>query len=309
MTKVTVIGANSPFGLHLVPALAASGLDVTAAVREMSRAAPEWSENSSITAIELDITAKVLPQINSEVVVWLAHIDAGRFNEFEVEQNLAAFSGVLERLRGTSTEKIVFISSGGSIYGHPEILPIPEGHPRKPLSSYGLAKRAMEDRLHEFAAETGIKTAILRPGNLYGFERPERNTKGVTAAFLRSLDNGEKFTLVQGGKTVRDFVHIDDACRAVLAAVNVPMSEVIWNVGTEKGTSILRIIELILCLRGRDMPQFDEIRNYGSDVFENILSIGRIRAEAGWNPTISIEEGIERTVLSWQRPKRNKMTR
>src|SRR5205814_288267 len=92
-----------------------------------------------------------------ETVIWLAHLEQGRFNERETEVNLKPFENFLEQAQNSPVEKFIFVSSGGSVYGEPQFLPITEEHPRNPLSSYGKAKRAMEDKLLEFARNTNLK--------------------------------------------------------------------------------------------------------------------------------------------------------
>lgn len=304
MNKVSIIGATSPLGITLVDALKDAGSTVHGNFRNRELVPAAWNKDPQIMLHNLDL----LDDFNStpfacETVVWLAHIDAGRSNDREIEVNLNAFERFLDTLRKSTTQKIVFVSSGGSVYGHPEILPISENHPREPLSTYGKTKRALEDRLTAFGRSSGIHTAVLRPGNIYGFERPDRKSKGVTGAFLRSLAHGSPFTLIHSGRTVRDFIHVDDVCTAVISAIRSDMKEIVWNVATGIGTSTIEVLQRIIDHTDAEMPELIAHENFETDVLENVLCVQRIKAEAGWTPSFDLDAGIARTIELWETEK------
>ena len=299
MKEISVIGATSSLGINLVPLLVEKGYQVFAAFRDARRVPAEWRENSAVALRELDLKSETdFRPFCRERVVWLAHLEQGRFNEREIEVNVAPFENFLARATESATEKFVFVSSGGSVYGEPSVLPIPENHPRAPLSSYGRAKRALEDKLFEFARETDLKTAVIRPGNIYGFDDPQRASKGIVAAFLAAIRDRQTFTLIHKGQTVRDFIHVRDVSRAILAAVESPQKEIVWNVATGKGTTTRQVLEMILEKSGAEKPAFEYVENYSSDVGANILSIERITSESDWRPEIALEEGISRLLKS-----------
>ncbi len=304
MKEISVIGATSSLGINLVSLLAEGGYKVFAAFRDLKRVPDAWRENSSIILQNLDLSRTMdFTDFCRPRVVWLAHLEQGRFNERETEVNLAPFENFLAQAQDSPTEKFVFVSSGGSVYGEPVFLPITEEHPRRPLSSYGRAKRALEDKLSEFAGKTNLKTAIIRPGNIYGFESPRRASKGIVAAFLAAIRDREPFTLIHKGQTVRDFIYVADVSRAISAAAESPRKEIVWNVATGKGTAALEVLEMILEKSGFSKPDFKHIENFSSDVGANILSIDRITAESVWRPEITLEEGISRTIENWNRAK------
>lgn len=301
MKEISVIGATSSLGINLVSLLAECGDKVFAAYRNESRLPEVWRENPLIIPQKLDLTAPTdFADFCRETVVWLVHLDQGRFNKRETEVNLAPFENFLANTPNSATEKFVLVSSGGSVYGEPQFLPITENHPRRPLSSYGKAKNAMEDKLLEFSTKTNLKTAIIRPGNIYGFENPHRRSKGIIAAFLNAIQTKTPFTLIHKGQTVRDFVHVADVSRAILAAIESPQKEIVWNVATEKGTTAAEVLEMVLEKSGFEKPEINNIENFSSDVGANILSIERITNESDWTPQISLEEGISRTIENWR---------
>ena len=297
MNEISVIGATSPLGIDLVRLLADDGSRVQASFRSAKRVPELWREHSSITNQRLDLNNQgELAVFCTKTIVWLAHIEQGRFNDQEIETNLLAFDTFLSQVDILQVEKIVFVSSGGSVYGEPEELPISEDHSLEPLSSYGKAKIAMEQRLSEFATKTGVSTAIIRPGNIYGFTDPNNDHKGIVAAFLHSIRTGTPFTRIHKGKTVRDFIHVNDVCRAIVAAVESERKNIVWNVATAKGNTVADVIDMIQNQTGLNLPVFIDVDNYSSDVSSNILAIDRITGESDWRPQIDLEDGIPATV-------------
>jgi UDP-glucose 4-epimerase len=295
MKYISVIGATSPLGIDLVHQLAGLGYRVRATFRSAGRIPKSWQDDPLITSVPLDLGRPGnMAGFIQPVVIWLAHLDQGRFNENEVEKNLSAFEAFLAQAASSQVEKIIFVSSGGSVYGETRNLPIVEGHPRQPLSSYGKAKAAMEQRLFDFGSETGIGTAILRPGNIYGFSDPNNDHKGIVAAFLNAIRTRQPFTLIHEGRTVRDFIDVDDVCRAIAAAVESEKDHLIWNVATGSGLSIADLIAKVIGRSGFEMPEVRHIENFSSDVSSNVLSIKRITSESDWRPTIGIDEGIRK---------------
>ena len=297
MKEISVIGATSPLGIDLVRLLTVNGYRVQASFRTAERVPELWREHSSITKQHLDLyNQNEAAAFCTQTILWLAHIEQGRFNDREIETNLRVFDAFLNQPNISQVEKIVFVSSGGSVYGEPDELPISENHLLEPLSSYGKAKAAMELRLNEFATNTGIATAIIRPGNIYGFTDPNDDYKGIVAAFLNSIETRTPFTRIHKGKTVRDFIHVDDVNRAIIAAFESDRKHIVWNVATAKGHSIADVIDMIQSKTGLNLPDFVDVENYSSDVSSNILSIDRITGESDWRPQIDLEPGIAATV-------------
>jgi UDP-glucose 4-epimerase len=300
MKDISIIGATSHLGVHLVGHLAALGCNVTASYRYADRIPETWGENAAIRPVQLDLNQQInFERICAERVIWLAHLDQGRFNEHETETNLRPFERFLHASRNSSVKQIVFISSGGSVYGEAQELPIKEDHPRHPLSSYGKAKKEMEDALFGFGRSTDINIAIIRPGNIYGFEDPFRNSKGIVGAFLEAMTRRTSFTLIDQGRTVRDFIHVDDVCQAIACALQNKEKEKIWNAATGIPSKIADVLEMVARSSLLPLPQLIHRPNYSSDVQTNVLSIDRITSESGWQPKTEIEAGVDAAVNNW----------
>ncbi|MGH9821087.1 MAG: NAD-dependent epimerase/dehydratase family protein [Pyrinomonadaceae bacterium] len=300
MKEISIIGATSHLGVKLIDHLADAGFGANAAFRSADRVPVTWLHNGSVNCVPLELSEPHdLGPLCVPHVVWLAHLGQGRFNERETAANLEPFERFLRCAERSRVKQITFISSGGAVYGEARTLPIVEDHPRDPLSSYGKTKKAMEDALIAFGRSTGIRTAVIRPGNIYGFESPEKASKGIIGAFLDSISRRKPFTLLGGGSTVRDFIHVDDVCRAIVCALRDDQKEKIWNVGTEIASRISDVLDLIIRQSGLERPEFVHEANYASDVGSNVLSIDRITGESVWMPGIDIETGIDTVVKNW----------
>ena len=301
MKDISIIGATSHLGVHLVDHLVGLGCNINASYRVSDRIPTAWKTNDLINCVRVDLNEEkpAFDFLRTERVIWLAHLDQGRFNEREAEVNLRPFKCFLRIAQDSPVRQITFISSGGSVYGEARKLPISENHPRDPISSYGKAKKAMEDALLEFARSSGVHVAVVRPGNIYGFEDPLRNSKGIVGAFLDSMSNRTPFTLIDEGRTVRDFIHVDDVCAAIATALLDEQKEKIWNAATGVPSKISHILDLIALSSPLARPEFIHRPNYSSDVQTNVLSIERITSESAWRPKVDIETGIDTAVKNW----------
>lgn len=291
--RISIVGATSPLGIDLMRVLADGGNEIVALHRDPARLPGLFRGRPNIELLRHDLAHDV-PAAVEGTVIWLAHLDQGRFNERETEVNLAAIERFFEHSRNVL--RVIFVSSGGSVYGPAESFPIDEDARLMPLSSYGKAKAAIERRLAELAAERGFGLAILRPGNIYGFSDPNHDVKGVVAAAVDSLANAAPFTLIGEGRTIRDLIHIDDVVRAVAAAIESERQNIIWNIATGKGTAVSDVITKVEAAAGRKITNIRHIENFSSDVDANILSIRRAASQSGWRPLIALDDGIERTV-------------
>lgn len=295
VNSIGIVGATSGLGVSLVRLLSQFGNNIHVGYRHRDRILEAWRADKSITCHQIDMDApESLQAVCKETLVWLAHREQGRFNENEVELNLRPFEAALKSAHRFGVRKAILISSGGSVYGEPLTLPISEDHQLVPLSSYGKAKKALEQRLFLYGALSDLDVSVIRPSNIYNTGPLSERSKGVINSFQNSLHNGEPFMLLGEGKSVRDFIHVDDVSRAIVCAIQSARNEIIWNVGTSVGHSIADILGMILSATGRKKPEILHLPSFSTDVSRNVLSIERIRKESGWRPQITIEEGIAR---------------
>lgn len=220
---------------------------------------------------------------------------------FDVQSNLIGTIQLLEAMRNQGLKKLIFLSSGGTVYGNPVYTPIDEDHPTNPLSSYGIVKLAIEKycRLYNHLHET--KAIALRLSNPYGPGQSGNGIQGAVSAFLTKALTGQPIEIWGDGSVVRDYIHIDDVTNAILSAISYDGNEAVFNVGSGTGTSLNEIVD---CLRKSFNPKLTV--NYKAsrslDVSTNILDISRARRELGWSPNIEFESGIQALISDFKRP-------
>src|SRR5205807_7104798 len=196
--------------------------------------------------------------------------------EFDFVSNVRGTIRLLQAAKREGVRKIVFISSGGTVYGIPRQMPIPETHPTDPISSYGISKLAIEKYLALFHSEHGSDYVILRVANPYGpHQRPER-AQGAIAVFAWKALNRQLIEIWGDGTTVRDYVYVSDVVEAMMRGMAYAGEERLFNIGSGVGRTLNEIVQGIERVLGRSVEV-----NYASgrsvDVPANVLDISRAR--------------------------------
>ena len=210
----------------------------------------------------------------------------------EGEENILPLLQLMQTLDSRPELPLIYLSSGGAIYGNPQTLPVTEEHALAPLSYHAAGKAAAEHFLGVFARQ-GHKVAILRPSNVYGPGQPHKASFGVIRSLLEHLRRGTSMEIWGDGETVRDYLYIDDLVEACLKTLDYPAS-VTFNVGSGVGHSLNELCRLAERVTGRQLDlHYRPAR--GGDVKAVVLDISRIRRETGWRPHVNLEEGLRRT--------------
>jgi UDP-glucose 4-epimerase len=214
---------------------------------------------------------------------------------YDIESNVIGTLRLLQIAQTARVKKIIFISSGGTVYGIPETIPIPETHPTFPLNAYGISKLAIEKYLHLFYHLYGIEYVVLRVSNPYG-ERQQTvgAQQGVVSVFMDRIRQGQPITIWGDGSIVRDFLYVKDMAQTFLLALKHTARHRIFNVGSGTGTSINELLAMLAHITGIT-PQVNYTPGRAADVPCNILDTTRIRAEWGWSATTSMETGLAQT--------------
>lgn len=220
----------------------------------------------------------------------------------DVHSNVEGTIALLDAMCRHRVGKIVFVSSGGTVYGIPQSIPITEQHPTDPVCSYGIAKLAIEKYLHLYRVLHGVDYCVLRLANLYGELQRSDRAQGAVAVFLHHVVHGKTLEIWGDGSVVRDYIHVGDAVDALTAAAFTEVPSHIYNIGSGHGTSLLELIATIATVTGlRPSIEFKPSRPF--DVPISVLDISRARAELGWYPRVSMNDGLRRT-LDWLRANR-----
>ncbi len=191
--------------------------------------------------------------------------------------------------------KFIFASSGGAVYGEAVSLPIQEDTKCQPLSPYGESKLLAEDALR--ARQGSMETLILRYGNVYGPGQDPLNNNSVIAIFLQKMIHNCQPVIFGDGNQIRDYIYVDDIAAVNKIALHPGISGTI-NIGTGIGHSLIEIYQkLAQKIQFPDPPLYSKSNSY--EVFSNILDTGRAKAKLGWEASISLETGLDRTILSY----------
>jgi len=297
--RVLVVGGAGFLGRHLVETLVARHVPV----RILDRVKPAWI-GADVEFVEGDFAAThMLESVmdSCEAVVHLAAttIPATSNNdpEFDVTSNLTGTIRLLELAVKKRIGNFVFASSGGTVYGIPRCVPVPETAATDPLCSYGIVKLAIEKYLRLFYTLHGLHSCSLRFSNPYGeHQRPDK-AQGVVAVFCRNVLLGRPLRVWGDGSVVRDYIYVRDMIDALVAALDHPLKAAAINVGTGQGVSINRLIERIGAVSGRPAI-VDYAQGRPFDVPAIYLDIHKARHDLGWRPRTSLDEGLRRT-LDW----------
>jgi len=217
---------------------------------------------------------------------------------YDAEVNVVGSLNVLQGALAAGARKVVFMASGGTLYGMPEDLPTKEGHPHQPVCPYGVAKKAVVDYLRYYREVQGLEYTALAPSNIYGPRQDPHGEAGVIAIFAAKLFAGDRPTIYGDGEQTRDFVYVDDVVDAAMRAVD-RADGLLVNIGTGEETSVQRVYDAMAGLVG-----FDEPARYGGarqgDVRRSCLDPGRAAIHLGWKPFTTLDDGLRQT-LDWFR--------
>jgi len=218
---------------------------------------------------------------------------------WDVQSNLVGALQLLQVLREQPVGRIIFVSSGGTVYGPPRYLPIDEDHPTNPLTAYGITKLAIEKHLQMFTHIHGVPSMILRVSNPYGPRQRIETAQGAVGVFLHRALAGAPIEIWGDGETTRDYIYISDVAEVCARAVTYDGGEQVFNVGTGQGTSLNALVEGIERVIDRPVQRvYRPARAF--DVPVSILDNTRIREAFGWSPQVGLPEGLTRT-LAWSR--------
>ncbi|NNF06826.1 MAG: NAD-dependent epimerase/dehydratase family protein, partial [Candidatus Eisenbacteria bacterium] len=213
---------------------------------------------------------------------------------YDVETNLVPTLHLLDASLRHKVDRIVFLSSGGTVYGKPETLPIQETHNTEPQVSYGLIKLTIERYLALYHRLHKLSSTIIRLANPYGPRQNPDAPQGAAAVFLGKAAQGKPIQIWGDGGVVRDYIYVDDAVRGVMAAANGPSSFAAYNIGSGVGVSLKELIEGIEKVSDRKL---DVAYTHGRpfDVPANVLDISAAQRDLNWKPEVGLEDGLKRT--------------
>lgn len=214
--------------------------------------------------------------------------------QFDVETNVLPTVRLLELMRQSGARRLLFSSSGGTVYGVAEQrAPISENHRTEPIAAYGISKLMIEKFIHLFSFNYNLPAVILRFANPYGESQNVTRAQGAVSAFVQSAHQGKPIRMWGDGSAVRDYLYQEDLATAVESVLHMPELAGTFNVGTGKGTSLNELVALVAKVFGRQSKVIQEpARSF--DVPYNVLDINRITMATGWRPRYTLEQGMQK---------------
>jgi len=213
---------------------------------------------------------------------------------FDVSSNVIETIFLLEQCVAHKIKKVIFISSGGTVYGLPETLPIREDSPTNPLCSYGIAKLTNEKYLALFNYLHGLDYAVVRPSNPYGSRQNPAAAQGAVSVFLGKAIRNEMIEIWGDGEIVRDYLFIDDLTDAIYRTAVTPTKSRVFNIGSGEGISLNYILKAIGNITAAEIKvEYRSKRLF--DVPKIFLDISRAKEELGWAPVTPFEAGLKKT--------------
>lgn len=294
-----VIGGNGFIGAHLAEGLRLRGHAVRVLDPGQARADVDWAGIDYIRGAYTDAACMAGALDDVDTVFHLASTtvpaSSNRDPAYDVSSNLVGALGLLSAMQARGLRRIVFFSSGGTVYGDPEVLPVPESHPLRPISSYGIVKVAIEQYLSMYRHLGQLDPLVLRPSNPFGPRQSAAGGQGFVAAAIARLHEGAPLQIWGDGETVRDYIFIDDLVElAIRAAASGDCG--IFNAGSGVGASLNDIRAAIERAAGRKMS-VEHLPARGFDVRRVVLDVSAARERFDWSPAIDLADGIART---WQ---------
>ena len=300
--KILVTGGAGFIGSHVTDAYVAAGHQV--AVLDNFITGSESNLNPEARLFRVDVRNReavegVIADFRPDVVnhhaaqseVPKSVADPGG----DAEVNVVGGLNLLKASVDGGVRKFIFISTGGALYGEPDIVPAAEDHPVRPLSPYGTSKYAFEQYLGTFKRTYGLNYTVLRYANVYGPRQDFKSEEGrVVAIFASRMIAGQALTIDGDGEQSRDMLHVGDCAMANLAALERGDGGT-YHVSTATLVTVNDLFRKLALLTGYTRAAEHGPSRRG-DVYRISLDNSHAREELGWEPRISLEEGLSLTV-------------
>lgn len=298
--KILLLGGSGFIGSHLADRLLAAGHDVKvfhphgADARNITHLLPNLHVIEGDFNHQGDLERALA---GMQVVVHLVNstLPGSSLGDpaYDIQSNVIGSIQLLDKCVKTGVEKVVFLSSGGTIYGIPRYTPIDEAHPLEPIAPYGISKLMIEKYLAMYLYHYGLDYVVLRLSNPYGPRQDPHRGQGVLAAWMHCALTRTPIQIWGDGSVIRDYIYIEDAARAIELSCTTTTSSKVFNVGSGQGHSLTELREKLEKLIAKPLA-VDYKTLQKVDVPVNVLDNRLFSTEMGWQPTVGIDQGIAR---------------
>lgn len=295
--KCLVLGGSGFIGSHIVDELYNQGVDVLSFGR---RPGGYDSPVKHITGnfLNTDELDNSLTEVNVVVHSISTTVPASAAEQpiYDIETNLLGTIKLVQRMFVKGVSKLVYLSSGGTVYGNPNCTPVTEEALLAPLSTYGATKVAIECHLQVLCRQFDIDLVIIRPSNPFGPRQGGAGIQGLIATLINKALTGKTVTIYGDGLNIRDYIYVGDVAKAISLSITKSITG-IFNIGYGTGYTINQIIEFVEQETGIVIKKrFAKERSF--DVREIVLDSSKAESELSWNCHIDISKGIK-LQLNW----------
>ena len=301
LARVLVTGGAGFVGSHIVDGLLENGHDVLVVDDLSTGTCSNLPANAEFVDFDVanDGFVGVVKSFGPEVISHLAAQSSVPVSmsdpTLDARVNILGGLNVIRGAIEAECEQVVYVNTGGALYGEPEYLPCDEDHPIRPISAYGLSKWTAECYFRTMLPDS-ILLKVLRPANIYGPRQDPHGESGVIAIFIRKMLRGDQVTINGDGEHTRDYVYVEDIVRAHETAMK--HGELfVANIGTGEGTSVNEIFLHLQKVTGYSEPAIHGPPRPG-DVRHIALDASRARRVLGWEPKVGLIEGLKMTAAS-----------
>ncbi|HZU70936.1 MAG TPA: NAD-dependent epimerase/dehydratase family protein [Ktedonobacteraceae bacterium] len=300
--RILVTGGAGFIGSHIVDSYIAAGHSVAVVDNLWEHGGKASNVNPKADFFKVDIRdqaalASVFDEVKPEVVnhqaAQMSVFVSTQDPKFDAEVNIIGLFNVLENAGRVGTRKIIFASTG-AVYGSPDHFPITEKSELWPESPYGISKMAGEHYLREWALSNGRTYTILRYANIYGPRQDPYGEAGVIAIFINRFLTHQSIRIDWDGNQQRDFLYVGDLVRMHQLVLNAGDNE-IFCVGTGVGTSVNEIYEHLAAILGY-RPEIIRAPKRPGDFYKAYFSYSKAQTVLGWEPQVTLREGLKETV-------------
>jgi UDP-glucose 4-epimerase len=295
-----VIGGGGYIGTFLVPLLVATGRHVTVLGRRPAGSTlPNGARYVQGCFSDQALIRRLLDENREAIHLAYATVPNTSFDNplGDLIENLPPSVQLFAEaaLRGN---RLVLVSSGGTVYGEANALPITEDHPTRPISPYGVTKLTLERYAHLYGAIHGLQVICLRPGNAYGEGQRPFMGQGFIATAIASAITSKPITIFGERGGIRDYIHVSDLAGGIVKALDYGEAGQVYNLGTGEGFSNMDVISRLSPLLARHGYSFEisiqKVRKF--DVRANVLDSKPLQIKTGWLPRVTFETGLESTI-------------
>ena len=298
MKKYLILGGNGFIGKYLTTYLS---MDNEVVVADYNIA--HDFEKLNVTYQKLDFTnchdfTYLLNGVDTVVHLVSTIVPSDNTNSIrqDITDNVFPTIQLLDDMVQCNTTTILFLSSGGTVYGEHSLSEILEDEVKNPICNYGIIKDLIEKYLQLYYLYYQLDYRIIRLANPYSDVTKHGKSQGIIPIFADRLLNDEVVNIWGDGEDVRDYIYIDDAIQAILQIMQYDGDEKAFNVGTGKGYTVNHVLSLICDELGVSNPNVCYQRGRKCDVKNNVLDINRVNSLIGWEPKVDLEEGIKKIV-------------